>query len=340
MSLQVSPAISSHPSLHTQRWGSRLWPSALSILARRLLYPVKPRNLQQKPEQAEDIIRSFVHQFDTTNLPSIWDPALENLCMKEVEHRGYALDALQPYLVTGLNIAASAYHHVDSVNIKVYIAIYTAFVLYFGDAYPDDPDALVGVPKFTKHFASSEKQPTKMLDDFANILAEASQLFSEVTADFIVQATLRFMTALILEIKSKSEPTKVDKYAIFLRELSGIAEAYAVFIFPTDLPYSVYIQALPLLRDVICFINDIVSFYKEEADGENYNLISMLAEANDEPKTTTLHNMVGRCMEAHERALLVLSPHKDAHGMYKEFVKGYLAYHLGAKRYRLNELNM
>ncbi|KAK0440732.1 isoprenoid synthase domain-containing protein [Armillaria borealis] len=313
-----------------------------------------------KPEQAEDIIRSFVHQFDTTDLPSIWDPELESLCMKEVEHRGYALEALQPYLVTGLNIAASAYHHIDDVNIKVYIAIYTAFAIYFDDAYPDDPDALVGVPKFTKvnvdvyifvseipltssmkHFASSEKQPTKMLDDFAGVLAEASQLFGEVTADFIVQAVLRFMTALILEIRSKSEPRhKVDKYTMFLRELSGIAEAYAVFIFPAELPYSVYIQTLPLLRDVICFINDIVSFYKEEADGENYNLISMLAEANDEPKTKTLRNMVGRCMETHERALLLLSPHKDAHGMYKEFVKGYLAYHLGAKRYRLNELNM
>ncbi|KAK0197898.1 isoprenoid synthase domain-containing protein [Armillaria mellea] len=270
-------------------------------------------------------------------MPSIWDPELESLCMKEVERRGYTLDALQPYLVTGLNIAASAYHHVDNINIKVYIAIYTAFAIYFDDAYPDDPDALVGVPNFTKHLTSSEKQPTKMLDDFAGVLAEASQLFGEVTADIIVHAVLKFMTALVLEIRSKSEP---GKYAIFLRELSGIAEAYAAFIFPSELPYSVYIQALPLLRDVICFMNDIASFYKEEADDENYNLISFLAEANDEPKTTTLRNMVGKCMETHERVLLILSPHKEAHGMYKEFVKGYLAYHLGAKRYRLNELNM
>ncbi len=255
MSLQVSPANASHASLHTQRWGARLWPSALSILARtflsympsyrlglispiislgRLLHPVRPRNLQQKPEQAKDVIRSFVHQFDMTDLPSIWDPELESLCMKEVEHRGYALEALQPYLVTGLNIAASAYHHIDNINIKVYIAIYTAFAIYFDDAYPDDPDALVGVPNFTKvnidvyifasqipisstqHFASSEKQPTKMLDDFAGVLAEASQLFGEVTADFIVQAVLKFMTALILEIRSKSEPVSNFSPAVSL----------------------------------------------------------------------------------------------------------------------------
>ncbi|KAK0446569.1 uncharacterized protein EV420DRAFT_1570129 [Desarmillaria tabescens] len=142
---------------------------------------VGPRNVtdrQQKSKQTTgDIIRSFVHQFDT-----------------------YQLAVL-------------------------YIAFYTAFAIYFDDVYPDDPDALVGVPIFTKvnidvymsaseiplisstqHFASSEKQPNKMLDDFANILAEASQLFGEVTADFIVQAVLRFMTALILETRSISEP--------------------------------------------------------------------------------------------------------------------------------------
>ncbi|KAK0197876.1 isoprenoid synthase domain-containing protein [Armillaria mellea] len=271
-------------------------------------------------------------------MPSIRDPELEILCMKEVERRGYALDTLQPYLVTGLNIAASAYHHVDNVNVKVYIAIYTAFATYFDDAYPDDPDALI------ERFVSSEKQPTKILDDFAGVLAEASQLFSRVTADFIVQAVLRFMTALILEMRSNSEPVSknsgIDKYAIFLRELNGAAEAFAIFIFPSELPFSVYIQALPFLRDVINFLNDILSFYKEECVGENYNLISMLAEVNGEPKTKTLHGMVARWMEAHESVLLILSPHKDAHEMYKMFLNGYLAYHLGAKRYRLNELNM
>ncbi|KAK0432603.1 uncharacterized protein EV420DRAFT_1755377, partial [Desarmillaria tabescens] len=261
-----------------------------------LLCYVGPRNVtdrQQKSKQTtEDIIRSFVHQFDTTNLPSVSDPALEDLCMKEAEHRGYALDALRPYLVTGLNITASAYHHLDDVNVKVYIAFYTTFAIYFDDVYPDDPDALVGVPIFTKHFASSEKQPNKMLDDFANILAEASQLFGEVTAEFHRPGDpQRHEVYLSRSLAHQRRQThKVEKYAVFLRELSGIAEAYAVFIFPTEMPYSVYIEALPLLREVICFINDVTSF-KEELDSDNHNLISILAEARGEPKTKTLCNV-------------------------------------------------
>ncbi|KAK0214482.1 isoprenoid synthase domain-containing protein [Armillaria fumosa] len=300
-------------------------------------------NLKPDPpsEDSWNIVRSFLHQFDTTGLPSINDATLEDLCIKEGERRGYDLDVLKPALTVGLNIAAAAYHHLSNVEVKVFIAFYSAFVTYFDDAYPDDPDTLVGVPNFTKHFASSEKQSTKMLDDFTNLLAETSQLFGQVPADFIVHAGLKFIVSLVLETQNKDESMhRVDTYALYIRELSGLGEAYAMFIFPAELPYNIYVQALPLLRDFIDFTNDIASFYKEECDGETHNLISFLAEARGEPKSKVLHYVVEKCMEAHERILLILSPHKEAQGMFKDFVKGYLSFYLGGKRYRLDELNL
>ncbi len=53
-------------------------------------------------------------------------------------------------MTVGLNIAAAAYHHLANVKVEVYIIFFTAFVTYLDDAYPDDPDTLVGVPNFTK----------------------------------------------------------------------------------------------------------------------------------------------------------------------------------------------
>ncbi len=53
---------------------------------------------------------------------------------------------------------------------------------------------------------SSENQPSKMLSDLANLLAETYQLFGEVTSDFIVHSVFKFMAALVLEVRSKSEP--------------------------------------------------------------------------------------------------------------------------------------
>lgn len=324
--------------LHTTRHqGVQSWTSSLWNLAGLLGLS----NLPPKRPTTEDTLRSFVNYFDTTDLPSVEDAALEDLCIKEGERRRYPLDLLKPYLTVGLNIAASAYHHLANDNVKVYIAFFTAFATYFDDTYPDDPDTVVGVANFTKRFASLEKQPTKMLDNFVNLLAEAPQLFGEVAADFIVQGGLRYITALILEIRSKSEPThKVDRYALFLRDLSGMPEAYTVFIFPKDLPYNLYIQALPLLCEVVNFMNDITSFYKEECENETHNLISLLAEARGEPKNETLRYLVERCIQAHERTLCILSPHEGVRSNYENFVKGYLAFHLGAKRYRLSELDL
>ncbi|PBK89328.1 terpenoid synthase [Armillaria gallica] len=336
-------ASSSHAGPQSRGVQPRL--SALSNLAGRLLRHVKlPKRTyfqQESKQTAEDIIRTFVHHFDTSNLPSVSDPALEDLCIKEAKRRGYALDTFMPQLILGINITASAYHHLLNVNVKVYIVFFTAFVTYLDDAYPDDPDTRIGVPNFTKNFISSENQPSKMLSDLANLLAETYQLFGEVTSDFIVHSVFKFMTALVLEVRSKSEPThKVDKYAVFLRELSGIADAYIMFIFPTELPYTVYIEAFPCLREVVCFMNDITSFYKEECAGENHNLVSLLAEARGEPKVKTLLHLVEKCMEAHDGTLLILLPHEEAHRLYEEFVSGYLAFYLGAKRYRLSELNL
>ncbi len=87
-------------------------------------------------------------------------------------------------------------------------------------------------------------------------------------------------------------------------------------------------------------MNDITSFYKEECEGDTHNLVSLLAEACGEPKSKALCYVVEKCMEAHERTLLILLPHKEAQGVYKEFVKGYLAFHLRTERYRLGELNL
>ncbi|KAK0506721.1 isoprenoid synthase domain-containing protein, partial [Armillaria luteobubalina] len=324
-------------NLHaTQRQGVQSWTSSLWNLAGRLGLS----NPSPKRRTTEDILRSFVNYFDTTDLPSVENDELRCLCIKESERRGYPLDLIQPYLTVGLNIAASAYHHLANDDVKIYIAFFTAFATYLDDKYPDDPDTLVGVANFTKHFVSLETQPTKMLEHFANILTEAPQLFGEVAADFIIQGGLRYITALILEIRGKSEPThKVDRYALFLRDLSGMPEAYTMFIFPKDLPYNLYVQALPLVCEVVNFMNDITSFYKEECENETHNLISLLAEARGEPKRETLRYLVERCIQAHERTLCILSPHEGVRSSYDEFVKGYLAFHLGSKRYRLSELD-
>ncbi len=148
----------------TQHQGVQSWTSSLWNLAGTVAFCIMHSlfkhllsgrvlglsNLPPKRRTTEDTLRSFVNYFDTADLPSVEDAALEDLCIKEGERRGYPLDLLKPYLTVGLNIAASAYHHLANDDVKVYIAFFTAFATYLDDTYPDDPDTLVGVADFTK----------------------------------------------------------------------------------------------------------------------------------------------------------------------------------------------
>ncbi|KAG7440250.1 terpenoid synthase [Guyanagaster necrorhizus] len=310
---------------------------SVSSLAGRL----KIRKPKSSAQDIGDTIRAFLQHFDTTDLPSIWESTLEARCLVEAERRGYSIEVLRPYLTLGLNITVSAYHYIDDTNVKVFIAFFCMFLIYLDDVYPNDSDVLGGVPDFTRRFTSSEKQSSKILNDLADLLTESSQYFGRVTADFIVHSALKFITGLILEVQSKNESTqRVEEYAIFLREQCGLAEAFAMFIFPGNLPFHLYIQALPSMRDFIDFANDILSFYKEECSGDTNNFISLLAQARGAPKNQVLRYVVTQCLESYERALRILSPHKEAYEAFTDFTDGYLALHLGMTRYRLSELGL
>ncbi|SJK99220.1 uncharacterized protein ARMOST_02511 [Armillaria ostoyae] len=161
-----------------------------------------------------NIIRSFLRRFDITGLPSIEDAAREDLCIKEAEHRGYAVDVLRPYLTVGFNITPAAYNHLVNVNVKSYIVFFTAYATYLYGVYPDDLDALVGVPIPT-HFVLGEaaKQDAEQLCKSSG--RSASVLWPS-RHDFIVHASLKFITMLVLEILSKDEPVSVI-YAFMVR---------------------------------------------------------------------------------------------------------------------------
>ncbi|THU83753.1 hypothetical protein K435DRAFT_870995 [Dendrothele bispora CBS 962.96] len=55
-------------------------------------------------------------------------------------------------------------------------------------------------------------------------------------------------------------------------------------------------------------------------------------------KLEALAILVDECVAAHQNAVKTLTPNKEALAMYHNWMQGYLAYHIYAERYRLNEL--
>jgi len=99
-----------------------------------------------------------------------------------------------------------------------------------------------------------------------------------------------------------------------------------------------YIQALPEQRMFINSGNDILSFYKEELDGETVNIISNLAGCQGISKIEALQQLSKDAAASHLKVLQILSPYPDAQTAYANFSQGYIWFHTSLSRYRLNEL--
>ncbi|THU76731.1 terpenoid synthase, partial [Dendrothele bispora CBS 962.96] len=185
-----------------------------------------------------------------------------------------------------------------------------------------------------------EVQPDPFLALYAETMRDMYNHFGRVAANSIVSAGLNLCNSVVLETCSKEldiVATEPD-YALFYRNMSGTADAYAFFIFPPALSISIYIQAIPDIVKILNYTNDILSFYKEETTGDEVNCVSLVATSRKVSKLEALGILIDECIAAHQNAVKIIAPSKEALEMYHKWMQGYLAYHVYAERYRLNEL--
>ena len=116
----------------------------------------------------------------------------------------------------------------------------------------------------------TEKQADEGLDGLDRPLREINNHYHCIQANVILTASLNFVTARVLEFDyvERMDELKFDVYKLiniisqvsphaksytsFLRNLSGNAEAFAMFTFPPEVPVKSYVQAVP---DLCLFLN-------------------------------------------------------------------------------------
>ncbi|KAJ3950913.1 hypothetical protein N0V92_012692 [Colletotrichum tropicale] len=149
-----------------------------------------------------------------------------------------------------------------SLEVQVYIGTYTWLGILIDDETSKSPE---DCSKFIERFASGEKQPTPLLEGWAELMRLAYKYWDPVVANFIVTASLNFVNANVLENRQefkKLKPTKGGKkWPWFLRDKDGVSDAYALFTFPKD-QYQDMSNYLEMIPDMSCFLaltNDILS---------------------------------------------------------------------------------
>lgn len=180
-----------------------------------------------------------------------------------------------------------------------------------------------------------------MLGAFTKILESMWDHYSGFSANTIYASALRFVNASIIE--NETDVTTLRSHALpfveYKRSMTATTEAYACFIwdkarFPD---VKVYMQAIPDAMLYVSYVNDILSFYKEELAGETANYIHERAYVTGKSIPDTLRNLINETASAVERVRDILGE-GEARAAFENFAAGYIRVHTGNPRYHLKDV--
>lgn len=152
--------------------------------------------------------------------------------------------------------------------IQLHIAIFTWLGFLIDDLEENDNNTSTtadDLALFQSRFYTSQPQPTRLLECFAQNLRETYQHWDHVTANFIVLSALAFVNANTLERQRDyrlMEPLPSGgNWAYHFRNIEGLPEVYTYFMFPrAEYPdISAFLQAVPDMGRFINLTNDVLS---------------------------------------------------------------------------------
>jgi len=88
----------------------------------------------------------------------------------------------------------------------------------------------------------------------------------------------------------------------------------------------------------LLLFSDILSYYKEEIEGDIANYLSLMAAPRGITKQDALRELIERTVQAHHNVLELLKPCTEAHDAYINFFHGYIGFHSALRRYKLEEI--
>lgn len=166
--------------------------------------------------QTRDIIISFLERCNLPFPVVKYDKPFEKACCATARKRGYPLEGphtILPFMPAGVVMATTAYAHLPEKSVQIYIALYTAFLVYLDDVFQADIGA---VKEFNERFAANATQENPSLQGFANLLRDDTpKHFGRVVSNLIVTSTLNLVTALLLEHETQ-DMVVCTPHAIFV----------------------------------------------------------------------------------------------------------------------------
>lgn len=171
-----------------------------------------------KKDAIRKVIESLLLKIDVLYNVTPYDQKLHDICCQRAIEQGYPMSSdrselsLLPFIPSGVIMSATAYTHIESEATRVFIALYTAFLVYVDDVYERDNRA---VRVFIERFVRGEKQMESVLDGLARFLPEIADHYEPVVANIILTATLNLINASTLEFQTQGMKVRYPCQAAF-----------------------------------------------------------------------------------------------------------------------------
>lgn len=271
-------------------------------------------------------VADFLHRCGLQYQDFILDEALYAECLQEAINRGFPMNgeySIRAHMANGVSMFCAGYAYLPDRATRMWICLFTGVSTRIDDILDDGLD-LDHLHSFNENFVNCRPQGNALLSAFDELMREAHHYCSPLVANMIITSSLDFISGIMLEHGTNNMQVSTDapSYPDYCRVLGGVASAYSLFIFPSTIPYRQFIQSMPDVVFIVNTVNDILSYYKEEIEGETINYVSLVAASGNLIKRDALHGIIEKTMQAHHNILGCLKPCPEAYDAYLSLSMG------------------
>ncbi|OHE92094.1 longiborneol synthase [Colletotrichum orchidophilum] len=210
------------------------------------------------------LIPTFLNSIDYVSPPEVDKNSLRMALIDRALQGGVHLetdDASQMRFEAGLAVAAEMYP-LHPLEIQIHIGLFTWFGFII-----DDMNAELGLDleHFQTRLLVGERQPSALLQSFADNLRSMKMYYDPIVANWIVLSALAFVNSNAIEIRPQYQTIVLTKETVswpyYFRDKEGLPEVYTYFCFYKALcpDISCFLPAAPEMGRFINLTNDILS---------------------------------------------------------------------------------
>ncbi|KAJ3493327.1 hypothetical protein NLG97_g4802 [Lecanicillium saksenae] len=283
---------------------------------------------------------NFKHPIPTSRDLSLEDSVKRKLFDLGLDDEGFKI--IQPNHTLFCQYATMCCGYLD-MNAQVFIGALTDLLTTIDDVLADSSLTKT----FAQNFFTQQPKGHPLLECLARLLTEeTSKIYGPYATTSIIVSVLEAISALALESSYPAGfPTSMDGFSIWVRQRTGYAIAYGMIAFPNSAVAEEewlghFLPIMPAFGEIICYVNDILSFYKECVNGEVNGLIFNLAK---ERHCSNLEALELACQHAYcadENIRQCLKNQPKLLDAYNFYLQGYLQWHFLVGRYMLEDVGI